>query len=205
MPVRIGDPVAVAGGFREDWNFDSPSDAGLWSKDTMLQLLPLLLAGGLQVNPQAIEVPRDRGPNPPTLSRLLRQRVDAGRRVCVYGLPNSSRPDMVRGQAPSPEESHGQSRSGREDQSRSDREGRPQNALRAPEVQERRVALEERCPFRDPGEDSPLVRPIPAMAIFSREAYVGNRRICYYVHLGERYARAVSPAGTCPMTPHFFN
>jgi hypothetical protein len=185
------------GRIKENRAFDLPSDSEIWAKVRMIQLLPLLLVGGLQINPPAIEVPRDRGPNPPTLSRLLRQRVEAGRRICVYGLLNSTRANMVRSQPRIPEVGDAQSRSGREGRSRSD--------LRAAEVQERLVALEERCPFRDPREDSPFVRPIPAMAIFSSEVSVGNRRICYYMHLGERYARAVSPAQTCPMTPHFLN
>ena len=65
-----------------------------------------------------------------------------------------------------------------------------------------RVALAERCPFRDPREDSPVTRPIPALARLDRDSVVGNRRICSYVYLSRTYVRSLPRTRVCPLTPN---
>ncbi|MDQ8757239.1 hypothetical protein RCO27_13485 [Sphingosinicella sp. LHD-64] len=41
------------------------------------------------------------------------------------------------------------------------------------------------------------------MATLVGQRITGDRRICYYRYLGRQYSRMVTPARTCPYTPHF--
>ncbi len=67
----------------------------------------------------------------------------------------------------------------------------------------RYVALSERCPTRDPGEDSLRARRIPSMATLESSNRSGNERICSYRYLERRYIRAIPVSRSCPFTPHF--
>ena len=161
----------------------------------MIRFTLLVVLGALQsvsdLPPPSRDPSRAGDPAPPSMARLIRQRIEMGRRVCVYGIPSevSNLP-----QALQPAQDEGDRNPGQGLQRRDD--------ARHPDITERRVALAERCPFRDPREDSPVTRPIPALARLDRDSVVGNRRICSYVYLSRTYVRSLPRTRVCPLTPN---
>lgn len=139
---------------------------------SLVSLAALLVASaGVQGRPAG-----DDGRSTLQASTLVTQRIENGRRVCIY------RSTINRVEPPD-----------RQHEQNARRDLRPR----------RLVALSERCPQQDPGQDSARSRAIPSMATLTGESIDGNERVCRYRYLQRRYSRSISLAQRCPLTPHF--